>query len=62
MSEHKYKIGQMLDYKPHRASGYGRSGKCKVISLVPREGELPQYRVRCTAENFERVVWESQLS
>lgn len=61
MSDHKFKIGQMLEFMPARSGGQARSGKCKVVSLVPVEGDMPQYRIRCTSENFERVVWESQL-
>jgi hypothetical protein len=61
MPEHKFKIGQVLDFTPDRKSGHARSGKCKVVSLLPAEGDNPQYRIRCTTENFERVVWEGQL-
>lgn len=61
MSDHKFKIGQTLDFMPDERRSQSRAGKCKVISLVPSEGNTPQYRIRCVTENFERVVWESQL-
>lgn len=61
MSEHKFKVGQTLDFLADRRSGQPLSGKCKVLKLVPSEGDNPQYRVRCQSENFERVVWENQL-
>lgn len=61
MSVHKFKIGQMLDVMPDRRSAQARAGRCKVVSLMPSDGRNPQYRVRCTAENFERVVCEDQL-
>jgi hypothetical protein len=61
MSEHKFRIGQTLDYRPDRRSIQPHSGKCKVVSLLHTEGDDPQYRIRCVSESFERVVWESQL-
>jgi hypothetical protein len=61
MSEHKFKIGQTLDYRSDRRNPHLRSGKCKIVGLLPSEGQDPQYRIRCATENFERVVWESQL-
>jgi hypothetical protein len=61
MAEHKFHIGQTLNFHPHRMSSQARPGKCKVIRLVSSEGDTPQYRVKCVAENFERVVSESEL-
>ena len=61
MSEHKFRIGQTLDFRSDRRSTQPRSGKCKVVGLLPSEGDDPQYRIRCVSESFERVVWESQL-
>jgi hypothetical protein len=60
MSEHKFKIGQTLLFKPYRTNG-GRGGQCKITRLVSTEGDEPQYRVKCTNETFERVVRESEL-
>jgi hypothetical protein len=28
---------------------------------VASDGDIPQYRIKCTTENFERIVWESEL-
>ena len=56
MSAHKFKIGQTLNFSPHRMNAQARPGKCKVTRLVATEGETPQYRVKCLTENFERVV------
>jgi hypothetical protein len=61
MSAHKFKIGQMLDFNPHRMSSKSLPGKCKVIRHVASDGDIPQYRIKCTTENFERIVWESEL-
>lgn len=61
MSEHKFRIGQTLDFRPDSRNVQPRAGKCKIVSLVPSEGDNPKYRIRCVSETFERVVWESQL-
>jgi len=62
MSTHKFCINQGLHFIPPRSYD-GESFKvCKVIRLLATDGDDPQYRVRCTAEIFDRVVWESQLS
>ncbi len=60
MSEHRFKIGQALDFMPHRSGA--RPGKCKVIRLLPADSDDPPYRIKCTNENFERVVRESELA
>ena len=62
MAEHKFKTGQTLDFNPHRSSSRIRPCKCKVIRLVSSEGDDPQYRIKCVAENFERIVRESELA
>jgi hypothetical protein len=35
---------------------------CKVIRLLPADSDEPLYRIKCTNENFERVVRESELT
>ena len=61
MSAHKFKIGQTLQFTPHRSTGVARAGLCKVMRLVSSEGDDPQYHIKCTSESFERVAWESEL-
>jgi hypothetical protein len=61
MPDHKFKIGQVLQFSPHRMSSQARPGKCKVVRLVATDTDNPQYRIKCVTENFERVVWESEL-
>jgi hypothetical protein len=63
MTTHKYKIGQSLRYTPNRMGGsQGGAQSCKIIRLLPQEDGQPQYRVKCTDENVERVVKEFSLS
>jgi hypothetical protein len=59
--EHKFEIGQGLNFTPRRTTyGLSRSA-CEVLRLLPKEGDEPQYRIKCSNENFERVVRESEL-
>lgn len=62
MATHKYKVGQSLKYAPGRLGGGDGIQYCKVVRLLPAEHGQPQYRVKCTNENVERVVKEFSLS
>lgn len=61
MADHRFKIGQTLTFVPHRTSYGAGSSSCKVVRLLSTESSDPQYRIKCTAETFERVVRESEL-
>jgi hypothetical protein len=61
MAQHRFKVGQTLNFTPHRKSAGARPGMCKVTRQVSTDGEDPQYRVKCTNEAFERIVRESEL-
>jgi len=56
-------VGQALRYTPRASFRGGEiSLKCEVVRQLSTDGDNPQYRVKCTNENFDRVVVESQLS
>ncbi len=61
MTDHKFKIGQTLNYAPRRNYSAGL-GKCKIVRLLATDGDDPKYRIKCTNENFDRVVQESELT
>jgi hypothetical protein len=62
MTAHKFKVGQVLEFSPGRMGFPASTRACKILRLLPpQDGEL-QYRIKCTAENFERVAKESTLS
>jgi hypothetical protein len=61
MSEHKYQIGDILDFTNHRVAMPTGVEACEIVRLLSTDGDDPQYRVKCQAETFERVVRESQL-
>jgi len=60
---HRFHVGERLrmgngGYSVARAAAF-----CKVVSLLPYEGQgMLLYRVRSDAEAFERVVSEADLS
>jgi hypothetical protein len=63
MAQHKYKVGQFVDYRPGRL---GRSllasSRYKILRLLPAEGGDPHYRIKSTDEAFERVAKEHELA
>jgi len=62
MSQHRFKVGQVVDFAPGRVGVPASSGKYTIIKLLPFEDGQPQYRIKSSAETFERVARESQLS
>ena len=61
MPEHKFKIGQTVNYR----SAFDRDetiGVYTVTRLLPPEGGEYQYRIKNADELHERVVKESQLN
>ena len=61
ISSHKFKVGDIVDFKPGRMGFPAASRECTIVRLLPSEGDQMLYRVKCTAEAFERVVSEVQL-
>jgi hypothetical protein len=62
MTEHKFKVGQLVDYSPGRMGFPASARSCKILRLLPAEDGQPQYRIKCPSENVERVAKESTLS
>ena len=58
---HKFKVGETVDFKPGRMGFPAASRECTIVRLLPTEGGRQLYRIKCTAEVFERVVPEAQL-
>jgi hypothetical protein len=56
LSDHKFKVGQLVRY-----TSYGASGVYKITQLLPPVGDEPQYRIKSENEPHERVVKESML-
>lgn len=62
MSDHKYKIGQAVNFAPGRRSMIASSREYKVVRLLPAENGQLQYRIKGIAEAFERIALEAELS
>lgn len=61
MTNHKYKIGQMVGYigqGPIRAA----RGEYTVTARLPADDRGPQYRIKSKLEPHERLVTEDDLS
>lgn len=58
---HKYSVGQTLDLLPSHGSSSRRAGQCRIVSLLPFEGHMVQYKVQSTLESHQRIVSENDL-
>jgi hypothetical protein len=57
MSNHKFKIGQLVNYKP-RVKSLG-AGVYMIAQLMPPTGDEPQYRIKSEREAHLRSAMES---
>ncbi len=64
MAEYKFKIGQVVYFRPKRSTlpSPAPPGRYQIIRRLPAtEGEF-QYVIRSADENHQRVAKESELS
>ena len=62
MNNHKFKVGQTVNYAPRFIATVNANAIFKITQLLPPEGDEFQYRIRNTSEPYERVAKESQLN
>jgi len=60
-SVHKFTVGQLVNFAPHDLQP-PTTGSYVIIRLVADNGANPRYRIKNNAENYDRVVQESELS
>jgi hypothetical protein len=60
-SVHKFTVGQLVNLAPHDLQA-SNTGSYVIIRLVADNGANPRYRIKNNAENYDRVVQESELS
>jgi len=60
--KHKYGVGENVYFTASNVARPAATGAYEVISLLPTDGDDCQYRIRNSAEAFERVAKESQLA
>jgi hypothetical protein len=61
LRSHKYHVGEVVYYTSPSFGRAAATGSYTVVKLLPSEGDDYQYRIKNTAEAFERVAKESQL-
>jgi len=61
MSNHKFKVGQTVNYTPRFIGTVRADAIFKITRLLPAEDDELQYRIRSASEPYERVAKESQL-
>ena len=59
--KHKYTVGETVYFTVSNVARPAASGTYEVIRLLPTDGDDCQYRIKNSAEAFERVAKESQL-
>jgi len=62
VSGHKFKVGATVQFRPGRMGLPAASRECTIVRVLPTDGRDLLYRIKCTAEVFERVVSEAQLA
>ena len=61
MSEHRYRVGQAVQFVPDRGVDHTSKGRYTIVRLLPVEGNTPQYRIKSASDGHERMVLETQL-
>lgn len=62
MPHHKFKLGQSVQFAPHKLQTSAPVGAYKVTRLLPSTGRDQQYRIKNASEPYERIAQESQLT
>ena len=62
MNNHKFKVGQTVNYAPRFIGTVSANAIFKITRLLPAEDDELQYRIRSASEPYERVAKESQLN
>jgi len=61
MSEHKYRVGQAVEFFPDRGVEHTAKGRYEIVRLFLGEGNAPRYRIKNKVDGHERMVGENEL-
>ena len=61
LGDHRFKVGQSVNYTSGPRSQAGSSGVYKITQLLPPEGDEQHYRIKSADEPHERVAKETDL-
>lgn len=61
MSDHKFAVGQIVEFSPDWPSDRSVRGQYTIVRLYPKTGNMLQYRIKSKLDGHERMVPEDQL-
>ncbi len=62
MTQHKFTVGQLVDFDPKAAAAWKPSGPYEVVRVLPGDGPLARtYRIKSKTEAFERSAKEYEI-
>ena len=61
MSEHKFVVGQSVQFLPNWPLDKSTGGQYSIVRLYPKVGDSPQYRIKSKRDGHERMVQEDRL-
>jgi hypothetical protein len=59
---HKFKIGEVVNYRPSTRSIRAVAGTFKVIAFLPEGDGEPIYRLQHVDENHRQIARESEIT
>jgi hypothetical protein len=62
MEDHKFAVGQTVQFTPGALDRAAPRGSYKIVRLLPPSASINQYRIKSTLDGHERVAQESQLT
>ena len=62
MAEQKFAIGQLVDFDTRNSPARKPTGPYEIVRVLPQEdGSFRTYRIKSTAEPFERIAKEFEI-
>jgi hypothetical protein len=61
MSDHKFAIGQNVQFSPDWPVNNSSAGQYTIVRLCPNVGNTPQYRIKSKRDGHERMALENTL-
>jgi hypothetical protein len=61
MDDHKYRIGETMNFRSSARGLAAPAGQYRIIGHRPPEGGEPLYRIKSDLERHDRIARESEL-
>jgi hypothetical protein len=58
---HRFKRGEVVHYSPARRTLSAPRGAYSVTGILPENDGHPEYRIKHSSEDFERIAQEGEL-